>query len=205
MQEVRDHEGYKGDIVAGSLLIVESQAVAGLLLESMDKDKWQQAIVKDNVLQKRSPTAALRQTRLIKNRLDLMGPELWRMIHKGTYERSTQAILAAAIKHSRLLGDYMESVVRDNWRTFNHKLTQKDWRNFLESCAQADQRVASWTQSTRAKLKQIVFRILAEAKYIENTRSGIIQSVTVLPEIKDYLTANDESYVLRCMQATQVD
>ncbi len=194
---------YNGEIVAGSLLITESRQVARLLLDQADQDQWHQAIVIDNLLQKRSPVAAKRQARLIKNRLSLMRPDLWKIIHTGAADLSAQALLAAAIKHSRLIGDFMEYVVKENWRTFNQKITLRDWINFLEICSQTDPKVAKWTDATRSKLKQIVFRILAEAKYLDSTRSGKLLPVSVFPEIKNYLVSNSENYVLSCMEATQ--
>jgi len=203
--ESRSHDTvtYNGDIVAGSLLINESRIIARLLLRKLDEEGWHQAIVVDNLLQKRSPVAAKRQARLIKKRLILMKPDLWEIVHRGNNEVSIQALLAAAIKHSRLLGDFLSQVVHEHWRTFKPKINVKDWKYFFETCSQADSQMLEWTESTRKKLKQIVFRILAESNYINNTRSGQLQSVTMLPEIKKYLTDNSERYVLSCMKATQ--
>ena len=93
--------------------------------------------------------------------------------------------------------------MREHWRTFKPAISVKEWKYFIEICAQSDPHILKWTESTRAKLKQVVFRILAESSYINSTRSGQIQPVTVLPEIKQYLTGHSEKYVLRCMQATQ--
>ena len=194
---------YAGDIVAGALLIPESRKVASLLLQRVNDDAWHKAIVIDNILQKRSPVAATRQARLIKSRLILMKPDLWKLVQKGKSEVSVQAILASAIKHSRVLGDFLNQVVHENWRTFKPKINVKDWKYFFETCSQADPQMLEWTESTRKKLKQIIFRILAESNYIDTTRSGKLQSVSVLPEIKQYLTDNSERYVLRCMKATQ--
>lgn len=194
---------YNGEIVAGSLLIPESRKIAQLLLKEVDENEWHHAIVIENILQKRSPVTAKRQARLIKNRLILMKPDLWKLVHKGGSDVSTQALLAAAIKHSRLLGDFLGQVVHEHWRTFKPEINVKDWKYFFETCSQADPQMLKWTESTRSKLKQIIFRILAESNYIDGTRSGQIQSITVLPKIKQYLTRNSEDYVLRCMQATQ--
>ena len=194
---------YNGDIVAGSLLILESRKIAQLLLAGVDETGWHQSIVIENVLQKRSPVAAKRQARLIKNRLTSMGPDLWEIIHKGANDASIQALLSSAVKHSRLLGDFMEAVVKKNWLTFTPKITTGDWKNFLETCAQIDPKINQWTDLTRSKLKQIVFRILAESKYIDSTRSGNLQPVSVAAEVKQYLVSNSENYVLSCMEATQ--
>ncbi len=75
---------YNGEIVAGSLLTMESRKIACLLLDNADLDAWHQAIVIDNILQKRSPATAKRQAKLIKNRLSLMEPELWDIIVRGS-------------------------------------------------------------------------------------------------------------------------
>ncbi len=194
---------YNGEIVAGSLLINESRKIARLLLNNADSEAWHQAIVIDNILQKRSPVTAKRQARLIKNRLSLMKPDLWEIVGDGSSDIAIQALLAAAIKHSRLVGDFMDTVIRQHWQTFKEKISAKDWKDFLEICAQVDPKVDEWTESTRSKLKQIVFKILAESKYISSTRSQKLLPVSIVPDIRQYLVKNSEDYVLRCMEVTQ--
>ena len=194
---------YNAEIVAGSLLIPESRKIARLLLGNADKDTWHEAIEVKNILQKRSPASARRQAKLIRNRLEPMNPEFWRFIVDGPTDVSTQALLAAAIKHSRLLGDFMDKVMRENWRTFKQKIFPKDWDLFLESCAQTDQGIMNWSDRTLSKVRQVVFRILAEAKYIDGTRSLKLLPVSIVPEVRKYLAANSEDYILRCMEATK--
>lgn len=193
---------YIGDIVAGSLLIMESRKIARLLLDNANPKQWHQAIMIDNILQKRTPSAAKRQARLIKNRLSLMKPALWEFIAQGSSDMAVQGILAAAIKHSRLLGDFMDTVIRQHWRTFVKEITDKDWKNFIETCVQIDPGIDQWTDSTQAKIKQVIFRILTESKYIDNTKSLQLLPVSVIPEIRQYLIKNSEKYVLRCMEVT---
>lgn len=193
---------YNGEIVAGSLLLPESRHIARLLIGNVDTDAWHQAIVIDNVLQKRTPASAKRQAKLIRNRLCLMQTALWEMICQGSNDVATQALLAAAIKHSRLLGDFMDQVIRSHWKTFITKISTTDWNGFIETCIQKDPIIDTWTDSTRAKLKQVVFRILAESKYIDNTRSLTLLPVSIVPEVKKYLFKNSEEYVLRCVNVT---
>ena len=132
---------YNADIVAGSLLVPESRKIARLLLEQADDDDWYRSIIVDNILQKRSPASAKRQARLIRNRLELMTPDLWQLIVDGSSEVATQAVLAAAIKQSRLLGDFMDQVIRHHVKTFDPQLTAKDWSMFIENCEQIDPKV----------------------------------------------------------------
>ena len=116
---------YNGEIVAGSLLINESRKIVRLLLNNADSDAWHQAIVIENVLQKRSPVAAKRQARLIKNRLSLMKPDLWEIVDSGSADAAVQALLAASIKHSRLVCDFMDTVLRQHWQTFKEIISTK--------------------------------------------------------------------------------
>jgi hypothetical protein len=202
IMEKKENKIYNGEIVAGSLLIEESRKIARLLLEKVNSDGWHQAIVLDNILQKRSPATAIRQVRLIKNRLTLMDKSFWQLVHEGSSEITSQALLAASIKHSHLVGDFMATVIRQHWQTFQKEIRLSDWFQFLDRCAQIDPQVEAWKESTRAKLKQIVFRILAEAKYIDNTRTCKLLPVSIAPEVKKYLVKKNETYVLSCMEIT---
>ncbi|MDD2388273.1 MAG: DUF1819 family protein [Desulfobacterales bacterium] len=191
---------YNGDIVAGSLLMEESRKIARLLLDNVDSDGWYQAIVLENILQKRSPAAAKKQARLIKSRLTTMDRDLWQLVYDGSSEITSQALLAASIKRSRLVGDFMDIVLRQHWQTFTKKISVSDWNQFLDTCSQIDPRVDTWKDSTRSKLKQVVFRMLAEAKYIESTRTCKLIPVSLAPEIEKYLVKKSEDYVLKCMK-----
>ncbi|MDM8516193.1 DUF1819 family protein [Desulfobacterales bacterium HSG16] len=191
---------YNGSIVAGSLLVYESRIIARLMLDNVDDNAWHQAVIIDNVLQKRSPESAKRQAKLIKERLSLVKPECLKLIDKGSSDVLVQALLAASIKHSRLIGDFMLRIVKPQWLVFKKHISSKDWQDYLEMCGQIDPKVNNWKETTRNKLRQVVFRILAEAKYIENTRSLKLQPVSVVPEIKTYLLNNSEDYVLKCME-----
>ncbi len=183
-------------------MIRESRVIARLLLDGADDQTWRQAIVIDNALQKRSIESAKRQANMIKSRLTLVKPELWELIVSGSSGETVQALLAASIKHSRLLGDFMNRVVKSHWGEFQKRLTPRDWDDYLDLCAQLDPTVNAWTDSTRNKLKQIVFKILAEAGYIHSTASPELAPVSVEPAVKQYLIKHSEQYVLNCMEVT---
>lgn len=191
---------YNAEIVAGSLLLKESRAIAELLLQGADQQAWHQAIVIDNVLQKTSLNSSLRLTRLLKKRLEAMPREVLEIVASGTTEVALQSLLAAAIKHSRLLGDFMLQVVRRHYKEFNVKLLPREWDSFLEECAHIDPTVESWSQSTKNKMGQVVYRILAEAGYLDNTRSLNVQPVMITPEVSKFLHAHNEDYILKCME-----
>jgi Putative inner membrane protein (DUF1819) len=191
---------YKADITAGALKVPESRIISDLLLRSIDEEEWKQAILKENILQTRNQATALRITRLIRNRLELMDEELWSLVRDGGSIISTHSCLAAAIKQSALLGDFLDLVVREQYRIFSPSLSNQLWTDYLASCRGRDPGMPEWNESTQNRLRSSVFQILAQAGFIENTKSRRLQPVQITPEVIRYLHQHDEEYVLRCIQ-----
>ena len=107
---------YNAEISAGSLLPLESRRLAALLLTRPDPAAWLHAIETENILQKKTPATARRQATLLRRRLTTLEPQAWQMIVEREGEVATQLLLAAAVKHSQLLGDFMVRVYADRQR-----------------------------------------------------------------------------------------
>lgn len=191
---------YSADITAGSLKVPESRIIADLLLKSLDNKAWGEAIMRDNVLQARTAATAIRLSRLIRKRLELMEPNLLRLVRDGTISVTTHAVLAAAVKHSQLLGDFLDLALREQYRLFSKALSNKLWEEYLDDCRGREPDMPVWNESTRNRLRSSVFQILAQAGYIENTRSKKLQTVHIASQVIRYLEKYNEHYVLRCIQ-----
>jgi len=191
---------YKAEITAGALKLPESRIIADLLLRRVDAEGWKDAIVTKNILQARSPATARRLTTLVRDRLATMGPDLWKLIRDGKGTVAAHAVFAAAVKHSPLLGDFLEIVVGEQYRLFSPVLSPKMFADYLEGCRERDPEMPLWNETTRRRLRSSVFQMLAQAGYIENTRSLKLQTVHIADQVLRYLKANKEAYVLRCIQ-----
>ena len=178
----------------------ESRRLARLLLSSPDEASWQHAIEIENILQKKTPATARRQATLIRKRLTTLDAAAWKKIAERENEVVIQLLLAAAVKHSQLLGDFMRKVYADRQRRLELALAPSDWHDFLAECAHHDPAVATWSKLTRAKLLQVIVRILVEAKYLENGRSMKLTPRSLHPDVKRYLIAHHETYVFECLE-----
>ena len=179
---------------------LESKRIAQLLIEKPDATVWHQAIELDNILQKKTPATARRQASLIRKRLVTLDAQAWCMIAVREKEVAIQLLLSAAIKHSQLLGEFMRHVYAVRQRSLELTLTPNNWHDFLAECAHHDPAVSSWTESTRAKLLQVIVRILVEAKYIASSRSLKLTPQSLHPEVRRYLHNHHETYVLECLE-----
>lgn len=191
---------YNAEISAGSLMPTESRRIATLLLSSPDESQWKLAVETENILQKKTPATARRQATLLRKRLTTLDASAWRKIAERENEVVIQLLLAAAVKHSHLLGDFMSKVYADRQRRLEVSLAPSDWHDFLTECSHHDPAVATWTDSTRAKLFQVIVRILVEAKYLENARSMKLTPRSLHPDVRRYLVAHHETYVLDCLE-----
>lgn len=191
---------YSADLVAGSLLVSESRKIAHLLLQEIPREKISEIVLKENLLQKRSPKTAKRQSQTILNRLYLLSEPFWRMVRDGSHEQAVQVLLCAAIKNNLLLGDFIGGVVSSHIKTFKKELALRDWDVFFEQGQGIDPSIGAWSESTRRKVREVSFRILAEAGIIDTTRSKRIQPFLLLGEVRTLLEENHEDYILHCLE-----
>ena len=135
-------------------------------------------------------------------RLETMGPDLWELVRNGSKAIATHALFASAIKHSTLLGDFLDLMVRDQFRMFRQDLPRKLWLDFIDKCQDRDPHMPEWLESTTNKLGDSVYRILAEVGYLMDNQKYILQPVRISGEVMTYLRENEEDYVLRCIQVS---
>ena len=193
---------YSADLTAGALKLSESRIIADLLLRGIVKEQWKDAVIKQNVLQTRNPSTAIRLARLIRGRLELMDADLWKLVRDGNSTVAAHALLAAAVKHSPLLGDFLDIVVREQYRLFRPAISYKLWDDYLVDCRGRDPDMPLWNESTRKRLRSSVFQILAQAGFIVDTKSLKLQPVHISPQVVYYLQDHEEGYVLRCIQVS---
>ena len=196
----RESARYRATIAACSLKVTESRIIADLLLRGVNGHGWRTELVENNILQIQSEETAEKWGQLLRARLELMQPPLWEMVRDGSVPLATHACLAAAVKHSPLLGDFLDMAVREQYRLFRPALSKHIWEHFIEDCHNRDPGMPEWSESTVARLRSTVFGILAKAGYIENTRNLKLQTVHVAREVLNYLNQQDEKYVLRCIE-----
>ena len=194
---------YTATITAASLRLRESRIVANLLLQGVSDEKWKDAVLKKNILQMNSVQSIKKIAALLRARLEPLGEGLWKMVRDGGREQAAQAAFAGTVKHSRLLGDFMDITMREQRALFAKKLEYRMWNDYMAGCRGRDPEMPQWSDATVARLRSAVFSILAAAGYLKDTRSRFLQNVFVDAELSVYLQDRGETYVLRCMEVTE--
>lgn len=178
---------YNAEISAGSLLIPESRRIAELMLTQPSTEAWDEAIVRDNILQKK-PATAKRQSNLIRKRLQTLDVQGLQLIVQSDAELCGQLLMAAALRHSQLIADFMRDVYAADLRQLERSLSHRQWDSFLTECAHRDDGVNAWATSTRLKLFQVIVRILVEAKFLDSTKTMQLTPPMLHPRLHTYLS-----------------
>ncbi|MGK9156308.1 DUF1819 family protein [Acinetobacter radioresistens] len=193
---------YDSDLVGGSLMVRESRIIADLLLQQATAEQWQQAIQVENVLQKRTAASAQRNATAIRKRLDRLEPDFWKALRDGDDELATQVAFCGALERNLLLVEFMESVMRDAYMSQAEQLDSYVWLDFLEERSQRDLDIADWKESSKKKMGQVVFRMLAEAGYLKSTRKLELQRVIVRAELRSLLEEHYKQRIKRSMEVS---
>lgn len=193
---------YDSDLTGGSLMVRESRVIADLLLSQAEPETWDHAIRVENRLQKPTTASAKRNAQAIRKRLERLEPEFWRAIRDGDEELATQASYCASLERNLLLVEFVESVVKDAYVTRADTLAFYLWEEFLDHQANRAPEILDWKASTRKKMGQVAFRILAEAHYLKNTRGNALQHVLVRPEIRIMLEDTYRHRILQCLDVS---
>lgn len=194
---------YNAEISAGSLMLSESRKIAALLLAHPTDEEWEHALKVDNILQKNTPATAYRQAKLIRNRLVTLDVEGWKLITEGEMEVSIQMLLAAAIKHSRLLEDFLRDVYARQLHRMELALNSHLWDSFWVECVHRDSEIENWSGSTKHKLFQVIIRILVEAKYLDTSRKMNLTPPSLHPTVMSFLKRHGELDVLSAMKVSR--
>ena len=196
---------YDSDLIGGSLLVREARIIADLLFSKADDSEWKRVIQTENRLQKRSPATAKRQASALRKRLERLDEPFWRTLRDGDDELASQIAFVAVLERNLLLVEFVETVLRDAFILKTEKLAQYQWMDFLEDRAHRDPAIGTWTESSKKKMGQVAFRILAEVGLLQSTRSLRLQNVLVRPEVNVLLEDSRRYRIKACLNVSSTN
>lgn len=192
---------YDSDLSGGSLQVRESRIVADLLLQDASPEQWHEVIQQQNRLQKRAPASAKRVAQAIRKRLQRLDAPFWRAIRDGDDELATQVVFCSALERNLLLVEFIETVLKDAFVTRAGVLEPYHWNEFLDERSHRDSTITTWTESSRKKMAQVVYRMLAEVGLLKSTRNMKLQNLMIRSEVRVLL---DDSYRYRIKACLEV-
>jgi len=196
-----EYKKYLGDLIGGSLMIKESQLIADLLLTQPNKEQWDDAIVNQNILQKRSPASAKRNAATIKKRIGSLSNEFLSALANANHEAAAQLMMAATLINSPLLADFMRTVVMDAKRMYRESIDSKDWEYFWEDKCRLYPEFAEMSESSTYKIAQVAFKVMTDGGFLESTKSKVLTNIYIEPDVRSLLIEMNQEDIIQAMEA----
>ena len=193
---------YDSDLIGGSLQVRESRIVADLLLQDASPEQWYEVIQQQNRLQKRAPASAKRVAQAIRKRLERLDAPFWRAIRDGDDELATQAVFCSVLERNLLLVEFIETVLKDAFVTRAGVLEPYHWNEFLDERSHRDSTITTWAESSRKKMAQVVYRMLAEVGLLKSTRNMELQNLMIRSEVRVLLDDSYRNRIKACLEVS---
>ena len=192
-----DYKG-NGGLTREQFLYHETKIVARLMTdESLSDDEIVKRVVEENLFQ--FPTE-----RMIKNIVNVCLKRLHGLddmtlvgvIAHSPMEVSKQACLYAMMKQYRLVWDFMLTVVGSKYRLLDTSFGKIDLNTFFMRLQEQDDWVATWSESTVTKLKQVLQKILVDNEYLDSTDADHLNPVLISPLLENAIRASGQELAL---------
>lgn len=193
---------YLGDLIGGSLLITESRIIAESLLKKLPEDEWKSLIVEQNVLQKKSGQTAIRYARTIRWRIEGLGDGFMTDLLGASERAYVQMLMMSLLIHSPIVADFMRLTLAEARRTYKPSLTTDAWSEFYNTRVRAYAELGSFSDSTIKKMGNNAIKALVDSGYLNDSRTKKIQTVYLMPEVKDWLVHLNREDLIDVMECT---
>ena len=110
----------------------------------------------------------------------------------GTRYEQNQILWLAVCKQYPFVHDFAVEVVREKYLHLDFSLSYLDFDAFYNAKAEWNETLEKITDSTRKKLRQVLFRMLTEAELL--SQAGLIQPALFSSQLGDAIMADDPAY-----------
>ena len=188
---------YNGGLTREQFLFHEMRTTARLMKEGFDDAEIVERIFQDNLFQFPTEKMIRNLARVCVRRLrGLVDMNLVRAIADEGVDTSRQICLYAMMRDSRLLSEFMVTVIGEKYRTRDFSFGSIDLNTFFTRLQEQDDHVATWSDSTIKKLKTVIKNVLKENEYIDTPSSTTLNSVLIEPRLEEAIRGNSETELL---------
>jgi hypothetical protein len=107
-----------------------------------------------------------------------------------------QICLYAMMRQYRLVWDFMLTVIGEKYQKLDSSFGRVDLNTFFMRLQEQDDTVASWSDSTVQKLKQVLTRVLVENEYIDSIRADHLNPVLISPVLENAIKNENRTEAL---------
>ena len=188
---------YRASVTREPLLFYEMRTTARLMSDGVSDDEAIDQIVAENLFQYPTEKSVRRMAKACVTRLrNMKDNEMITAIAGQPQDVSKQLCLYAIMKQHRLVLDFMLTVIAEKYRQQNFAFSKMDLNVFFLRLQEQDDGVATWSDSTITKLKQIFVRMLVDTEYLDDIKADHINPVLATSILENAIRSNGDEAML---------
>jgi len=197
MDKQHNTRTYNASLTREQFMFYEMRTTAKLLIQKKTPEQVINQIKEENLFQYPTERSCRTMAKGCIKRLNTMNDEsLIRAIAEEPTEVAKQICLYAMMKQSLLVWEFMINVIGEKYRLQNKTFSKIDINVFFMNIQEKNERVASWSDLTIKKLKQIIIKLLVDNGYLDNTKSEILNPVWLNPLLEKAIIRNGDTIAL---------
>ena len=188
---------YIASLTREPFLFYEMRTTAKLLTSGLSDEDAVAQITADNLFQYPTEKSIARMAKACIKRLQAMeDADLIQAIATQPTEIAKQICLYALMKQSRLVWEFMLTVIGEKYRSKDSSFGRIDLNTYFIRLQEQDDTVASWSEGTITKLKQVLAKILVETEYLDDVRADHLNPVYLHPILENAIRSHGDLAVL---------
>ncbi len=195
--ELQASSPYNAAITREQFLFYEVRTTAKLVCEGLSEKEIVDRIVKENLFQYPTEKSVRCVAQGCLRRLNALDDNfLVEAIATSPSDVAKQICLYAMMKQYRLVWDFMLTVVGNKYRLLDTSFGKIDLNTFFIRLQEQDDWVATWTDSTIIKLKQVLQNILVENEYLDSNDSNHLNPVLISSLLENAIRGSGQELAL---------
>ena len=194
---LRKKSPYNASITREQFLFYEMRTTAQLLCDGLSDKDVVERIVSENLFQYPTEKSIRKMALACIRRLHLLNDtSLISAVATQPSEISKQVCLYAMMKQFRLIWDFMITVIGEKYRLRDTSFSRMDINVFFIRLQEQDDGIATCSESTISRIKQILIKILVENDYLDKANAEYLNPVWLSPILENAIRANNDDKAL---------
>ena len=186
IKTLRKISPYNAAITREQFLFYEMRITAKLINSGSDKNEIAEKIVSENLFQYPTERSVRKIALACIRRLESMQDDtLITAIATQPSDVAKQICLYAMMCQYRLVWDFMITVIGEKYQKFDGSFGRVDMNSFFMRLQEQDDWVATWSDSTITKVRQVLTKTLVENDYLDSTTADHLNPVLISPVLEN--------------------